>query len=223
MKKQYMLIIVLVTGIMAARAQSSSTTIQYNNKMQPALVLELPNTTTDAEGTILQKLKETGYNHETEGHLFWKKNKKDGFYVFNNVVLPSLSNQKLDMYFKVVQKNNEEKNSSTLYLLVSSGNENFVSPDGDTTLWNSSKIFLNSFVEKTTAYSLEQDIKEQENKVKDSESKLEKFRKDEKDLADKIKKYQDDLVNNQNTQKSLQQDIENQKKFLEDLKLKRKG
>ena len=211
-----MLMIVLATGIIAARAQSSSTTIQYNNKMQPALVLELPNSTDDAEGTILQKLKETGYNHETQGHLFWKKNKIDGFYVFNGVVLPSLSAQKLDMYFKVVQKNKEEKNSSTLYLLVSSGNENFASPEGDTTLWNSSKMFLNSFVEKTTAYSLEQDIKDQENAVKDSQNKLTTLQKQEKDLAEKIRKNQED-------QKNQQLDIENQNKILEDLKLKRKG
>ena len=216
MKKQYMLVIVLVTGIIAARAQSSSTTIQYNEKMQPALVLELSNTTDEAEGTIIQKLKETGYNVETQGHLFWKKNKIDGFYVFNNVVLPSLSNQKLDMYFKVVQKNKEEKNNSTVYLLVSSGNENFVSPDGDTTLWNSSKMFLNGFVDKTTAYSLEHHIKEQENKVKESQDKLGKLQKDEKDLADKITKNQED-------QKNQQLDIENQNKILTDLKLKRKG
>ena len=211
-----MLMIVLVTSIIAARAQSSSTTIQFNDKMQPALVLELPNTTDDAEGTILQKLKETGYNAETQGHLFWKKNKTDGFYVFNNVELPSLSDKKLDMYFKVVQKNKEEKNNSTVYLLISSGNENFVSPDGDTTLWNSSKMFLNSFVDKTTAYSLEQDIKEQENKVKESQDRLGKLQKDEKDLIDKITK-------NQNDQKNQQLDIENQNKILEDLKLRRKG
>jgi len=189
MKKQYLLMIVLGTGIIAARAQSSYTTIQYNDKMRPALMLELPNNPTDAEGTILQKLKEVGYNHETKGHLFWKKNKIDGFYVFNNIVLPSLSNQKLDMYFKVVQKNKEEKNSSTLYLLISSGNENFASPEGDTTLWNSSKMFLNSFVEKTTAYSLEQDITAQETSVKVAQDKLAGLQKDEKDLADKIKKY----------------------------------
>ena len=211
-----MLIIVLATSIITARAQSSCTTIQYNEKMQPALVLELPNTTDEAEGTIIQKLKETGYNAETQGHLFWKKNKIDGFYVFNNVVLPSVSNQKLDMYFKVVQKNQEEKNNSTVYLLVSSGNENFVSPDGDTTLWNSSQIFLNSFVDKTTAYSLEQHIKDQENKVKESQGKLGNLQKDEKDLADKIARNQED-------QKNQQLDIENQNKLLADLKLKRKG
>ena len=211
-----MLIIVLVTGIIAARAQSSSTTIQFNNKMQPALVLELANTTGDAEGTILQKLKQTGYNPETQGHLFWKKNKIDGFYVFNNIALPSLSNQKLDMYFKVVQKNNEEKNNSTVYLLVSTGNENFASPQGDTMLWNSSQAFFNSFVDKTTAFSLEQDITAQENVVKDAQNKLTKLQQDEKDLADKT-------VKNQEAQKNEQLNIDTQNKVLEDLKLKRKG
>ena len=221
MTKQCMLIIAL-TAMMTARAQSSYTTIQYNKTMQPALVLELPYTTNDVEGTILEKLKQIGYNPETQGHLFWKKNKTDGFYVFNNVVLPSLSTQKLDMYFKVVKKNNEEKNNSTLYLLVSSGNENFASPEQDTTLWNSSKMFLNSFIEKTTAYNLEQNIKAQENVVTASQKKLATLQKDEKDLAEKIKKYQDDLRDNQNNQKDQQQDIENQQKLLESLLLKRK-
>ena len=223
MKKQYILIMVLATSIITARAQSSYTTIQYNKSMQPALVLELPNTTIDVEGTILEKLKQIGYDPETQGHLFWKKNKIDGFYVFNNVVLPSLSTQRLDMYFKVVQKNKEEKDNSTLYLLVSSGNENFASPDRDSTLWNDSKMFLNSFVEKTTAYSLEQDITAQENSVKDSQKKLATLQKDEKDLSEKIKKYQDDLANNQNNQKDQRLDIENQQKLLESLISKRKG
>jgi len=211
-----MLIIVLVTSMIAARAQSSFTTIQFNNKMQPALVLELANNATDAEGTILQKLKQTGYNPETEGHLFWKKNKIDGFYVFNNVVLPSLSNQKLDMYFKVVQKNNEEKNNSTVYLLISTGNENFASPNGDTTLWNSSEAFFNSFVEKTTAFSLEASITSQENTVKDAQNKLSKLVAEETDLSNKVAKNQED-------QKSEQLNIESQNKILEDLKLRRKS
>lgn len=210
-----MLLIVLATGIMTARAQSSSTTIQYNDKMEPALVLELPNTTDDAEGTIIEKLKQTGYNPETRGSLFWKKNKTDGFYVFNKVVLPSLSSQILDMYFKVVQKNNQEKNNSTVYLMVSNGNGNFVSPESDSTLWNSSQVFLNSFVEKTTAYSLEQDISEMEAKLKKSQNTLASLQKDEKELAGKIR-------NNQQEQQTQQVNIENLSKSLEDLKLKRK-
>ena len=218
-----MLTIVLATSIITARAQSSVTTIEYNKTMQPALVLELPNTTNDVEGTILEKLKQIGYDPKTLGHLFWKTNTIDGFYVFNNVVLPSLSAQKLDMYFKVIQKNKEEKDNTTLYMLVSKGNGNFASPQIDTTLWNSSQVFLNSFVEKTTAYNLEQSIKAQENTVNDSQKKLVALQSDEKDLGEKIKKYQSDLSNNLNNQKDRQQDIENQQKLLESLILKRKG
>jgi len=218
-----MLIIVLASSIIMARAQSSVTTIEYNKTMQPALVLELPNTTNDVEGTILEKLKQIGYDHETQGHLFWKKNTIDGFYVFNNVVLPSLSAQKLDMYFKVIEKNREEKNNTTLYMLVSKGNGNFASPQMDTALWNHSQVFLNSFVEKTTAYNLEENIKTQENTVNDSQKKLVTLQSDEKDLAEKIKKYQSDLSNNLNNQKDQRQDIENQQKKLDGLILKRKG
>jgi len=223
MKKQYMLVIVLAISIISARAQSSYTTIQLKNSMQPALVLELPNTASEVEGTILQKLKQIGYNPETEGHLFWKKNKIDGFYFFDNVRLPSLSTQELDVYFKVLQKNKEEKNNSTLYLLVSSGNGTFASPVVDTLLWSSTQTFLNSFLEKTTAYSLEQDIIRQESNVKNSQKKFEYLQMNEKDLSGKIKRYQDDLLNNQNLQKDQQLDIANQQKLLESLILKRRG
>jgi hypothetical protein len=218
-----MLIIMLVISIVTARAQSSYTTIQFKNSMQPALVLELPNTATDVEGTILQKLKEIGYNPETEGHLFWKKNKIDGFYSFNKVRLPSLSTQQLDVYFKVVQKNVEEKSNSTLYLLVSSGTGTFASPVVDTLLWNNSKMFLNSFLEKTIAYNLEQNIMLQENTVRDSQKKFETLQLNEKDLAGKIKKYQGELANNQIRQKDQQLDIVNQQKLLESLQFKRKN
>lgn len=222
MKKKYMLLIALVIGVITARAQSSFTTIQYNQKMKPAFVLELPNSPNDVEGTILKKLKQTGYNPETQGHLFWKKNKTDGFYVFTNVSLPYVSNQKLDMYFKVVPKNKEETNKSTLYMLLSKGNENFISPDADSALWDSSKMFLDGFIERTATFSLEEDIITQENTVKKSQTKLTTLQKDEKDLVDNIKKFQDNLAVNRENQKDQQMDIANQGTLLENLKLKRK-
>lgn len=218
-----MLLLALAIGVITARAQSLNTTIQFDQKMQPSLVLELPNTTNDVDGTILKKLKQIGYNPESRGHLFWKKNKTDGFYVFTNVVLPHASEQKLDMYFKVVQKNKEEKTSSTLYMLVSNGNQNFISPVADSALWNHSKIFLDGFIERTLAYSLEEDITSQEGTVKASQKKLSTLLDDEKDLADKIKKYEDDLATNRDKQNDQKQDIENQVFILENLKLKRKG
>ena len=70
-----------------------------------------------------------------------------------------------------------------MYLLVSTGNENFASPLDDTILWNSAMIFLNSFVDKTTVYNLEQSITNQESMVNIAQNKLSSLQKDEKDLA----------------------------------------
>lgn len=191
--------------------------------MQPALSLELANSPEDVQATILKKLKQEGYKPATEGHLFWKDNKTDGFYVFNNISLASMGTQKLDLYFKVAQKNAQEKDNSRIYLLVSTGNENFPSPEKDSALWMRSKVFLDGFTENTIAYSLEQDILKQENTITASQKKLSGLQKDEKELSDKIHKLQEELLNNKASQTTQQVDIEEQKKSLETLKLKQKG
>jgi hypothetical protein len=209
--------------ITAAQAQTSSTTIQYNKSMQPAHRLDLSNNVDDVEATILNKLKQNGYKPETDGRLFWKKSKIDGFYEFNNIIIPTISNQKLDMYFKVVQKNAEEKNSSIIYLLVSTGNENFSSPDRDTALWNNTKVFLDQFVENTVVYKLEQDIKKQEDVIARSKKELTTLQKGEKELEDRIKKLQGELLQNQSDQAQQHLGITEQEKSLETLKVKRKA
>jgi hypothetical protein len=218
MNKNYMLLTTLLPGVVAAQAQSAHTTVTYNNTMQPALSLELQNNTEMAEGTILQKLKQTGYDPNTKGHLFWKENKKEGFYVFEGVSLPDLNNQKLDMYFKVVPKSKEDKASSVVYLMVSKGYDNFVSPESDSALWNSTQAFLNSFVDRTTAFTLEADIKSQEKVVKESENRLGKYQDDERGLNTKMEKLQQEMADNHSNQQKQQADIESQRKKLEEMK-----
>lgn len=213
-----MLLTALLAGVVVAQAQSAHTTVTYNNTMQPALTLELQNNTEMTEGTILQKLKQTGYDPNTKGHLFWKTNKKEGFYIFEGVALPDLNSQKLDMYFKVVPKSAEDKASSVIYLMVSKGYDNFVSPESDTMLWNSAQAFLNSFVDRTTAFTLETDIKSQEKVVKLSESSLIKFQDDEKELNTKMEKLQQEIAVNRSNQQKQQADIESQRRKLEQMK-----
>src|SRR5688500_13597585 len=131
MTRLFVFMAILCAGAVPAVAQSTYSTITINKKMQPGLLLELPNSTDVAEGTILQKLKETGYKPETSGAMFWKTNKQDGFYVFNGVTLPALNNQKLDLYFKIEAKGKPAKEQSLMYMLVSKGYDNFVSQELD--------------------------------------------------------------------------------------------
>jgi hypothetical protein len=220
MIKSCLVFAMLFAGLLTAYSQANFTTITINKKIQPGLVLELPNNTDVAEGTILQKLKETGYTPETKGKLFWKKNKLDGFYVFNGVELAALNNQKLDMYFKVEPKSKTEKNQSTIYLLVSKGYDNFISQETDTATFVAATNFLNGFVAGTASYRLNLDIEEQEKVVKAAEKKLSDLADDDKALVKKIEGLQADLRNKKDDQVMQEKEIANQKMKLEELKAK---
>jgi hypothetical protein len=220
MTRLFLVIAFLFAGLLTASSQAIYTTITIDKKIQPGLVLELPNNTDVAEGTILQKLKETGYSPETKGKLFWKKNKLDGFYVFNGIVLPALDNQKLDMYFKVEPKSKTQKDHSIIYLLVSKGYDNFISPEADTTTFVAATAFLNGFVAGTASYRLNLDIEEQEKVVKKAEKKLTDLQDDDQALVKKTEGLQADLRNNRNDQAMQEKEIANQKMKLEELKAK---
>jgi hypothetical protein len=210
----------LFTGVMTASSQATLTTITIDKKIQPGLVLQLPNNTDVAEGTILQKLKATGYTPETKGELFWKKNKIDGFYVFNGIELAALDNQKLDMYFKVEPKSKTQKDQSTIYLLVSKGYDNFISPEADSATFVAATDFLNGFVGTTATYRLNLDIEEQGKVVKNAEKKLTTLREDDRQLVRKIDALQADLRNNKNDQVMQTIEIASQKIKLEELRAK---
>lgn len=218
MTRSCLLIVFFFAGLITASSQATFTTITIDQKVQPGLVLELPNNTDVAEGTILQKLKETGYSPETKGKLFWKKNKLHGFYVFNGIQLPALDNQKLDMYFKVEPKSKTQKDQSIIYLLVSKGYDNFISPEADSATFVAATAFLDDFVAGTASYRLNLDIEEQEKVVKKAEKKLADLQDDDKSLVKKIEDLQADLRNNKNDQQMQEKEIANQKMKLEELK-----
>lgn len=188
--------------------------------MQPGLLLELPNTTAVAEGTLLQKLKETGYKPETSGAMFWKKNKQDGFYIFNGVTLPALNNQKLDLYFKIDRKSRSDKDKSLMYMLVSKGYDNFVSPDVDSATFLAATQFLNSFVGSNLSFSLQQEIEAQEKVVANAEKKLSNLQDEEKALQKKIEQLQGDVLKKQTDLQLQTNEIANQRSILDALKAK---
>jgi hypothetical protein len=201
-------------------AQSAFSAITINKKVQPGLLLHLPNNTNVAEGTLLQKLKETGYKPETSGSLFWKKNKQDGFYVFNGVQLPALNNQKLELYFRI-EKDKADKGNSLMYMLVSKGYDNFVSPDVDAVTFQAATAFLNGFIAGNVSFSLQQEIEAQEKLVLNAEKKLGNLQDEEKSLRKKAEQVQASIESNRSDMDLQTKEIANQKTILEGLKGKK--
>jgi hypothetical protein len=220
MIKSALLSVFVFAGIVTVSGQTTPASITINKKIQPGLVLDLPNDTEAAKGTILQKLKETGYSPETTGELFWKKNKVDGFYYFKGVQLPALDNQKLDMYFKVAEKSKSRKNESTISMLVSKGYDNFISAESDTATFAAATNFLNGFLSGTATYSLNQDIQQQEKTIQDAEKKLTGIKGDTEATMRKIESLQAELRNQQNDFAMQEKEVATQKAKLEELKAK---
>ena len=211
MKKFFTLILLLCAVIV--HSQSSPANISFNKQDKYGLMLTLPYKETVAEGAILENLKKTGYDVETKGKFFWKQNTINGFHTFKNV---NLNNNLVDLYFKVDQKRKRSE-ESTIYLLVSKGEENFIS-SADTDVYEAAREFLDGFITHTAVHKLNLDIEVQENAVKDAEKKFTRLKDDEKDMEKKIERLQDDLKKNREQQGNQEKLIELEKKKLEDLK-----
>lgn len=204
---------------LTAPAQSIATKVSYNKAEQPALVLELPHNQDVAEGFIVENLKKIGYEPQTQGNLFWKKEKINGYYQFKGVQIDSNSSQKIDLYFKVEPKSKKQKDKSIIYFLASKGDEpKFISYESDEKMFQASKKFLNSFVEGSAHYKLELDIRNQEEALRTAENKLKKLQDEEVSLNKKIENLQKDLKEVKQKQEQQSGAIENEKQLLEKLK-----
>ncbi len=194
-----------------ANAQSYLSSATFNKKSQPALILEVPYGEEVAEGAIESNLKKVGYDHETKGKLFWKKDRVDGYYLYKGVNLEGMG-KPLDLYFKVDPKSRRDKNQSVIHLLMSNSGENFVST-AEAETYEKGKKFLDNFVSESANYKLVLDLKAQDEAVQNAEKKLTRLKDDEEDMKKKIDKLQNDLKKNQ-------QDQENQVKLIEEEKRK---
>lgn len=204
---------------MQLSAQSVSTAIKFDKDNRQGLMLYLPYSQDVAEGTILTKLKEIGFEPESKGSLFWKQNKVNGFYAFKGVTLHGDSPQVVDLYFKVDRRGSKKDNQSVMYLLTSKGGENFITDASDPAAYTAAQQFLNGFTTETASYKHTLDVQSQEETVKKAEKKLQDLQSDEKDLAKKIEKLQDDLRKNRESQATQQSTIEAERKKLEELKV----
>jgi hypothetical protein len=200
--------------------QSASTTITYKDALRPALTLPLVHNPDIAEQTILAKLKETGYKPQTKGNAFRKKNKQDGFYFFPGVKLPELTNQQLDLYFKVDPLNQDNYHSS-ISLMVSKGYDNFVSPETDSATFEAAQNFLNGFVTETAALQLDKQLEEQKHKIADSEKKWQDVKNKKEEAQKKIAQLQADIKNWEEQEQAQKLDVDTQRSALQELEAKR--
>ena len=212
-------ILLLVTG-MHLSAQSINTDIKFDKDTKQGLMLYLPYSQEVAEGTILTKLKEIGFEPESKGSLFWKQNKVNGFYAFKGVALKGETPQIADLYFKVDSRGKKKDNQSVIYLLTSKGGESFVTEMTDGPTYAAARSFLDGFTSETAIHKHTLDIQAQSETVKKAEKKLADLREEEQDLVKKLSRLQEDLRKNKESQVTQQATIGTEQKKLEELRVR---
>lgn len=141
---------------------------------------------------------------------------KDGYRLFKGVVFPEISPNKMDLYYRV----EDRKPNTTVYMLFSSGYDNFLKPETDSVIYNNAIQFMEKFVKDATAFQLNRDIEKQQEVIKDVEKKLKNANKDlESNQKDKSK-AEAKISQNTIEQGALKEEWESQKKLLETVKAK---
>jgi hypothetical protein len=108
-------------------------------------------------------------------------------------------------------------------MLVSKGNDRFLSDTLDAVTFTNAKTYLGNVRNSVEAYSLELDITAQEDAVKKADKKYNSLIDDGLDLEKRKRKIEQDIEENKVNQQKQKDEAEKQRQMLLTLKAKRKS
>lgn len=211
MKNLIYSLIVLAFGLPAA-GQSRYAFIDFKDAKQPAIVNEYKYSEKVVSGAYTSRLEKLGY----------KGKESKGYMVYRGVSLPELGAGTYDLFIRVDRKSRKERDESNLTLLVSKGNDVFVSDLDDAMLMANAKNWINKMDSVVIGYDLDLQIREQEELVQSAEKKYRGLVDDGNDLQKKKKRLEDDIDDNTKEQQKQRSEIEKQKNLFEALRAKRR-
>lgn len=188
-------------------AQPHLGTVEYDKQQVPCYIYDVNFAKDVTEDAIKERFKKMGVNGSEH----------KGFMEYRNVVIAEISNTPVDALIKVVKR---DKNSNTTYMVV---NRPVGSKDVDNqSLASGSITFLNSLNTNTTDYSLELDIKQQQDALKIAQKKLTGLMDDSTNLQKKFKNLQADITENSNKQSSQNEEVKRQQEILNQMVARRR-
>lgn len=212
MKKMISLVVMMVVYT-STHAQSYTGTADYKKMSRQAIFNEVPFTDKVTEAAIKDSLEKLGY----------KPKESKGFMVYKGVNLASLAKEPLDIYIAVERKSRKEKEVSVITMLLSRGEDNFITQGADAGIIDNARSFLNGFTNYIDTYYLEQQISEMEETRIAYEKKTAGLASDAEDLQKKKKKIEKDIEDNIKEQADHKDVAEKHMQNMEALKSKRKN
>jgi len=212
MKKLFILLISVFAMGQYSFAQANEGSVEFDKADRPAVIGEFAYTTDVVEEAVLADLKEKGIK---------KYDNKKGFMVFEEVIFPHITTNKINFYVKIDEKK-KEKGKAVLTFLVSYGLDNFVSSAMDASIINNTKTYMNSLPPKFAATKLGKDIDEQQKVYEKSKKEYENLIKDGENLAEDKVKLEENIVKNKSEQETQRSLMEKERLNLESLQGQKK-
>jgi len=210
-KISYTLITLFIFTINVS-AQARYVFIDFKDVKKPGVQNEFAYSDKTISDAIDDKMTKMGY----------KSKDVKGYTVYRSVLLPELGNQAYDLYFKVDRKSRKEKDNAVVTMLVSSGNENFISDSSDSRTMSNARKYLDNLLPTLTAYDLQQQVNAQQDLVTKAEKKYKSLQDDADDLQKKKKKLEQQIEDNAKAQKDQIAEIERQRQLFQTIKSRQK-
>lgn len=185
-----------VLALFTVNAQSYSSNLSFQKNQYAVAAIQIP----FEEDVVTDAVKD----------FMSRKGSKDAkykdFIVFRSVALDS-SAVLTDAYFNINRKNRSEKDVTIINLLPVKKNQTLVPGNTDSLLLSAAMAYLDSLKPFIMHYSVQQEIKSQQQVFSKAQSKLSRLKNDSGDIAKKIRGYGDDLADNKNDQEKQQKEI----------------
>jgi hypothetical protein len=200
-----LLVALLLLSTTTLMAQGRMGTVVYDKATMPCYIIDLPFNNTTTEDAIKERFKKLG------GNLKERK----GFLEYRNVIIPEISPNPVDALIKVDRPSKKEKDASVIYMIVNPvGLSTVVNETAAANFASGSTYFMSTLKTNTEDYSLELEIKAQEEEQKKADKKYNNLVDDGADLQKKLKKLQDDIAENTKQQNEQRAEVQKQKEKL---------
>ncbi len=206
-----LLVLFMVAGLQA-QPKAVEGTASFQGKKVPAAVLELPYPPETVEAAVEDHFAKKGF----------KSNKAKDYQLFRGVPMGG-SRDKFDVYVKTERKSRKEKESSTLYFVLTRPSEPMSARDlSDKMGVPEAKDFLNDFTPYLEDFNLRLEVAAQEENIKKLEKKQAGLLSDSTDLAKKKAQLDEKILQNSTALQEQLAELEKQRQVLEATRARRK-
>jgi hypothetical protein len=204
MKKIIGFFFVLVISIFSY-GQAQEGQVEYQKKLQPAAVIELPYPPNVVNAAMSDYLSKKGKS---------KGNDIKGFATYRNTQPVQNDSSNADLYFKTERKSRREKEVTVVSLLLMPADAQTSNVNLHYLDMEEGKSYLNGLAIAIEAYDLELSIKAQNDEVIKAEAKYKSLSNEGEDLEKKRSAIEKKIADNKNDQQQQLKEIENQKQKL---------